>query len=140
MNKGHDTTKRRHDVAKSIIGHSHVPNIKKGTYQIGSSAPVKTTVTIVKMGPTTWTLPAGMTMRTKEAFFGGSMCGDCIRTKVTGDHDRRVRNRRVCQLCGTVWPGLEPDNDRRGAIEAQKARRPSFHCSSCQDVGCALCL
>ena len=142
---------------KSIIGASHVPNIKKGMYQVGSSL----TRLDYNKGPTTWRTNPSITfggalarMAMKKEFFGGSMCGDCISTKVTGGHDRNVHERRVCQLCGTLWPGLEPHNDRRGAIMAQRARKTGFKantpardrdealypCSSCQDVGCVLCL
>lgn len=126
---------------KSIIGASHVPRIAKGVYAIGNPcAEIE-----YNYGPSTWRTHTpksfgGAMKSMQKEFFGKSMCGDCIGIKVTGGHDRNIHNRRKCQLCGTIWPGLEPDNDRRGAIEAQRARRASFHCPSCQDVGCALCL
>jgi hypothetical protein len=63
-----------------------------------------------------------MGSKRKTEFFGDSMCGDCISTKLTGGHDRNADKRRICQMCGTVWPGLEPDNNRRQAIADQKAR------------------
>lgn len=49
-------------------------------------------------------------------------CDACINVKLFGSHDPRVNNRRRCQLCNTLCPGLEPDNDRRGAIKAQKEK------------------
>ncbi len=140
---------------KTISGHSHVPSIAKGVYTVGGTvtgrmgynqSPVSWNVTRRSADVTNavrQALAAGQKMKELEMlkeFFGESMCGDCISIKVTGGHDRNVHKRRRCQLCGTLWPGLEPDNDRRGAIEAQKARKNPFHCSSCQDVGCALCL
>ncbi len=111
-------------MAKTIRGHSHVPAIHKGAYQIG-------TATMGPMdyddGPKSWGGAMARVLGRKrksmaKEFFGESMCGDCIRVKVTGDHDRRTHDRRVCQLCGTVWPGLEPHNNRRQAIADQKAR------------------
>lgn len=110
---------------KTIVGHSHVPNIKKGAYQVGTASP--TGRLDYNKGPVPWQVPApksfgGALARMGNDFFGKSMCGDCIRIKVTGGHDRNSDKRRQCQLCGTVWPGLEPDNDRRGAIMAQRAR------------------
>jgi hypothetical protein len=119
-------------VAKKIIGHSHVPAITKGVYQVGTVSP--TGRLDYNKGPVPWQTPAkswggamaraaGIKRKSMaKEFFGESMCGDCIGTKVTGGHDRRNDNRRVCQLCGTVWPGLEPDNNRRQAIADQKAR------------------
>jgi hypothetical protein len=84
-------------------------------------------------GPSTWRTNApkswggamarAIGSKRKTEFFGDSMCGDCISTKMTGGHDRNVDKRRVCQLCGTLWPGLEPDNNRRQAIADQKARK-----------------
>jgi hypothetical protein len=133
------------EMEKRIRGASHVPSIQKGVYNVGgpitgrmgyNTGPLEWKQQHVVIVPTY----AAMELEMLKEFFGESMCGDCISTKVTGGHDRNVHNRRRCQLCGTLWPGLEPDNDRRGAIEAQKARKISFHCSSCQDVGCALCL
>lgn len=144
--------------SKSLRGASHVPNIKKGTYQVGGTVTGRLDY---NQNPTVWQLPpsnaksfGGVMKNIRSEFFGKSMCGDCISTKVTGGHDPRTDNRRKCQLCGTVWPGPEPDNDRRGAIMAQRARKTGskanslareskealYPCSSCQDVGCALCL
>ncbi|KKN32077.1 hypothetical protein LCGC14_0817320, partial [marine sediment metagenome] len=131
--------------SKSLRGTFHVPNIKKGTYQVGGTVTGRMSY---NQSPVEWPKPYGVAksfggaMKSiRSEFFGHlRMCGDCISTKVTGSHDRNVHERRVCQLCGTVWPGLEPHNDRRGAIMAQRARKNPFHCSSCQDVGCALCL
>lgn len=106
---------------KSIRGHSHVPTIKKGVYAVGNPcAEIE-----YNYGPSTWRTPKsfeGAMKSMQKEFFGGSMCGDCIGIKVTGGHDRNIHNRRKCQLCGTVWPGLEPDNNRRQAILDQKAR------------------
>ncbi len=111
---------------KSIRGHSHVPRITKGVILVGTM----TGRMSYNDGPTAWhtNTPksfggAILAQSQREEFFGKSMCGDCISTKVTGGHDRNVDKRRVCQLCGTLWPGLEPDNNRRQAIADQKARK-----------------
>ncbi len=117
---------------KRIRGHSHVPNITKGVYQAG--------VAIGRMGynpgPVPWQVLGSnhdehldkLIREMKEIemlkeFYGESMCGDCISVKVTGGHDRNLHKRRRCQLCGTLWPGLEPENDRRQAIADQKAKK-----------------
>jgi hypothetical protein len=113
-------------MAKTIRGHSHVPAIQKGVYQVGTVSP--TGRLDYNKGPVPWQTPGpkswggAMARMGMKDFFGESMCGDCISTKVTGGHDPRADKRRKCQLCGTVWPGLEPDNDRRGAILAQRTR------------------
>jgi hypothetical protein len=107
-------------VAKRIRGHSHVPAISKGVYQVGTvTGPMN-----YNDGPKSWggAMARAIGSKRKTEFFGDSMCGDCIGTKVTGGHDRNKDKRRVCQLCDTVWPGLEPDNNRRQAIADQKAR------------------
>jgi hypothetical protein len=122
---------------KSITGASHVPSIQKGVYHVGGTVTGRMDY---NQGPSKWlstprpfvsnaviqAANADAQMREFELlkeFYGDSMCGDCIGTKVLGGHDRKADKRRTCQLCGTVWPGLEPDNNRRGAIEAQKAKK-----------------
>jgi hypothetical protein len=121
---------------RRIRGHSHVPAPMKGVYQVGSAVSPTGRLNY-NQGPVAWqSLPfvsnaviqaahADAQMREFELlkeFYGDSMCGDCIATKVTGGHDPRAHNRRRCQLCGTLWPGLEPENNRRGAILAQRTR------------------
>ena len=126
----------------SIIGASHVPRITKGVYQVGTSV---TGQTGYNQGPESWvpgtivlgdnhTIQMAHADRMQEMeklmlkeFYGDSMCGDCISIKVLGGHDRNVHERRRCQLCGTLWPGLEPYNDRRQAIADQKSKK-------CRDV------
>jgi hypothetical protein len=106
---------------KRIRGHSHVPAIQKGVYQVGTATRLELDY---NDGPKSWggAMARAMGSKRKTEFFGDSMCGDCISTKLTGGHDRNVNERRICQMCGTVWPGLEPDNNRRQAIADQKAR------------------
>ena len=108
---------------KSIRGHSHTPRIAKGAYNVGGTT---TRQMEYDDGPKSWGGAMARIGKKRKSmakeFFGESMCGDCIGTKVTGGHDRNTDNRRVCQLCGTVWPGLEPENNRRQAIADQKAR------------------
>ena len=110
-----------------IRGHSHVPSPIKGVYNIGGTVTGRMSY---NDGPTAWHTNSPKSfggalerMAMRKEFFGESMCGDCISTKITGGHDRNTDNRRKCQLCGTVWPGLEPDNNRRQAIADQKARK-----------------
>lgn len=137
-NSPYDASKKR-----PIRGHSHVPRMAKGVYNVGSSPTGRLDY---NQGPTSWTMPRGAIVggrqngksslqaamaeqmmeemkQEMDAAKMSGMCGDCIGNKVTGGHDPKVDKRRKCQLCGTVWPGLEPDNDRRGAILAQKARK-----------------
>lgn len=110
-------------IPKEVRAHSHVPTLAKGLYQLGSN--IVHTLDYDD-GPKSWGGAMARIGRKSKSmdktFFGGSMCGDCIGKTVTGGHDRNIDNRRVCQLCGTIWPGLEPDNDRRGAILAQRER------------------
>jgi hypothetical protein len=109
-----------------IRGASHTPQITKGVYQVGCSPTGRLDY---NRGPVPWqSAPKSFggalaRMAMKKDFYGDSMCGDCISIKLVGSHDPRIHLRQRCQLCGTIWPGLEPDNDRRGAIEAQKAKK-----------------
>ncbi len=45
------------------------------------------------------------------------MCGDCI-----GRSEETVVGSYRCPLCGTPWYGPEPDNRRREAVAATKAK------------------
>ena len=62
-------------------------------------------------------------LRIAQAMFGDGMCGDCIRVRICKEHDPMTSDRRVCPLCETVWPGAEPGNRRREAVEATRAAR-----------------
>lgn len=123
-------------MGKRIRGHSHVPAPMKGVYQVGGTVTGRMSY---NQGPAVWSTPrpfvsnaviqaaaAEQMMRDMtmlKEFFGESMCGDCISTKLTGGHDRNSDKRRTCQLCGTVWSGLEPENERRKAIMEQRKRK-----------------
>jgi formate dehydrogenase maturation protein FdhE len=49
-----------------------------------------------------------------------NMCGSCAAMVLTKSHDPNTMARFICKLCRTDWPGIEPGNDRRGAIMAQR--------------------
>jgi hypothetical protein len=126
------------------MGASHVPNIQKGTYHVGGT---KTGRLDYNKGPSAWNqgsvivypngpaqqipiLPfdfAEAELRMAQAMFGDEMCGDCIRVKLCKEHDPMTADRRVCPLCETVWPGAEPGNRRREAVEATHAARAESH-------------
>ncbi len=133
---------------RSIMGASHVPNIQKGAYQVGGT---KTGRLDYNKGPSAWNhshtvvhpngppqqIPvfpfvgefdfAEAELRMAAAMFGDEMCGDCIRVHLRKEHDPMTADRRVCPLCETVWPGAEPGNRRREAVEATHAARAETH-------------
>lgn len=130
--------------SRTIRGASHVPNIQKGTYHVGGT---KTGHIPYNTGPSAWNpcsviittsgppqhipvLPfdfAEFELRGARAMFGDEMCGDCIRVHLRKEHDPMTSDRRVCPLCETVWPGAEPGNRRREAVEATRAARARSH-------------
>lgn len=62
--------------------------------------------------------------RMADTMFGdGNMCGRCAATKMSKSHDPNKHKRWKCQLCQTDWFGIEPGNDRRGAIMSQRERK-----------------
>ena len=61
--------------------------------------------------------------RMADSMFGeGEMCGRCAGIKMSKSHDPYKQARWKCQLCFTEWMGIEPGNDRRGAIMAQRRK------------------
>lgn len=133
---------------RSIVGHSHVPNFPKGLKLHGTqTGRMSGKVPQYSNGPSAWNQgsvivnPTGQAqqintidfaaaeLRVLASMFGDSMCGDCIRVKMLKEHDDI---HRTCQLCGTVWPGIEPGNRRREAVEATRAAR-----ATTDRLGCA---
>lgn len=117
---------------KSIAGHYHMPIGDVHHYAVGSP----TGRLDYNKGPAIWSNRpviiqnpcAQMGTRTTldrmaDSMFGeGEMCGRCAMTKLGKTHDPYKHARWKCQLCSTEWMGIEPGNDRRGAIAAQKRR------------------
>ncbi len=105
---------------KSIVGHSHTPAIHKGVYKMGSSLAGR----LDYNGPTVLhTMPKSLLETMADSMFGeGEMCGHCKLTLLAESHNPNEHARWKCQMCQTDWFGIEPGNDRRGAIAAQKRR------------------
>jgi hypothetical protein len=114
--------------SKKTRGHSHTPQTVNGLYKVGASPTGRLGY---NTGASAWQQPSKIGAQVRKSvlsslrddMFGeGEMCGACKLIHLGKQHNPNTDRRRVCTLCGTDWFGIEPGNDRRGAIEAQKAR------------------
>jgi len=70
-----------------------------------------------------YNLPKSLLKTMADSMFGeGEMCGQCKMTLMSKSHNPYEHPRWKCQMCQTDWFGIEPGNDRRGAIMAQRRK------------------
>lgn len=114
--------RRRNDMSKkSIVGHSHVQNPIKGGYAVGTMVTMPNPC--AQWYPALDNVPKSLLETMADSMFGeGEMCGHCKLTLLAESHDPNKHARWKCQMCQTDWMGIEPGNDRRGAIMAQRRK------------------